>query len=197
MYLYYCLDTKKETITQQTSKALLREALKDYNCRMSLGLSPELIDGIETRRGKYGKPYFPGLPDIHFSITHSRDCWACAMAEEAVGVDMEFLERKRDIKYLSIAKRYFTEEEQRFTEAHGVKGFFQIWVRKEAYVKYIGRGLAYGLSAFDTIKGGALLQQVGSGWIKEEDLCHGYLTAICTEKETIDVNVVELERTNE
>ncbi|MDR1570941.1 MAG: 4'-phosphopantetheinyl transferase superfamily protein [Clostridiales Family XIII bacterium] len=149
---------------------LLARALSDYGARAGLELR-----GDEARRlgrGPYGKPFFEGLPSVRFSVAHSGSCWACAMGGEELGLDVEDMSMRRGQdreraacggvsgaeRYLGIARRFFAADEALYVEGGGRDGaaarFFRVWTRKEAYVKYTGRGLGAGLGGFSVLDGG-------------------------------------------
>ena len=65
----------------------------------------------------------------------------------AVGIDVQ---RQKTLRGNGISQRFFSCEEQKFAEFHGLNGFFQIWAAKEAYTKYLGLGLSYPFSSFST-----------------------------------------------
>lgn len=104
---------------------------------------------ISFRRSKNGKPYAVGL-DIHFSISHSGTLAVCAISDKPVGIDVEQLKKV----HLKVARRCFTEQEQAYVfEKKGSpqEKFFEIWTKKEAYVKMMGMGVSDFLS-FDVMK---------------------------------------------
>jgi 4'-phosphopantetheinyl transferase len=103
---------------------------------------------IEIKAGPRGKPYLLGYPNYEFNLSHTRNAIALALSELPVGVDIE---RIRDID-ISIAKHIFSEKEQAWL--HDGTGdqkfrFFSIWTKKEALLKYYGRGLSNDLKLFD------------------------------------------------
>ena len=98
----------------------------------------------EIKKGSHGKPYFPGT-DIHFNISHSGDYKVLAIAETPVGVDIEKV-RKADLR---VAKRFCENEYNYITQKDSEHRFFEIWTKKEAYLKYKGTGLSGGLDSFD------------------------------------------------
>lgn len=98
-------------------------------------------EDIRFRVGKNGKPYIEGI-SVHFSISHSKNIAVCAISDRPVGIDIEFI---RDVN-LNVAKRQFAPDELKYVFEKwdlSKKRFFEIWTRKEAYVKLIGRGISY------------------------------------------------------
>lgn len=85
-----------------------------------------------------GKPFLREGP--HFNLSHSEDRALLAVAPFAVGIDVE---RVRPIERESIARRYFTAEEQEEMRkaADPLRRFFEIWTAKEAALKCTGEGL--------------------------------------------------------
>lgn len=96
---------------------------------------------------RYGKPYLSNA-SLFFNISHSGDCLLVAVSDfESIGVDIELIKSKRNL--LGVAKRCFSVDELNFwrhlPEEARVEVFYQFWVRKEAFVKAVGRGIALGL----------------------------------------------------
>ena len=104
---------------------------------------------IKFSENEYGKPYLEDYPDFHFNISHTRDALAVAIADNDIGVDIEHI-KKADVK---IADRFFALPEKEFVmqSADKNKAFYQIWTRKEAYIKYLGRGLSVPLTYFNVL----------------------------------------------
>lgn len=95
------------------------------------------------RYGKNGKPYLENYP-IQFNLSHSGDFVFCGVSEQEIGVDIQKLQGGC---VLSLAKRFFADSEYRALEACGdeelrCQMFFRMWVRKEAYGKLTGEGIA-------------------------------------------------------
>ena len=93
---------------------------------------------IEFERTCYGKPYLLNDQDYHFSVSHTRNMIAVAVSNKSVGVDVE---KVREVD-LRIAKRFYTPQERNhLASSLDVKyeRFFEIWTKKEAYIKYIGK----------------------------------------------------------
>ena len=64
------------------ARALLALAL-----RRELGIAP--LPRMERAPG--GKPFFPDLPQVRFSLSHSHGAAVCAVHDREVGVDVELL----------------------------------------------------------------------------------------------------------
>jgi 4'-phosphopantetheinyl transferase len=104
--------------------------------------------------GPHGKPALTaGMGDIRFNMTHSGRVAAYALARgREVGVDIE---RHRHLVDLpDIAERFFSPQEHRalmlLPASDRYEAFFRCWVRKEAYIKALGRGLSVPLDSFQT-----------------------------------------------
>lgn len=102
---------------------------------------------ISLATNKYGKLYLANNDSYHFSISHTRNMIAVAVSNEPVGVDVEMIRSDN----LKIAKRFFTENEIAYIEENpsGIfERFFEIWTKKEAYLKFLGTGLNTSLKSF-------------------------------------------------
>lgn len=159
LYLY-----REEESDKERRQRWLKEATTDYCQRKKCSFTQREIDQWQVSRGPHGKPYFTVWPsgdplaDVHFSISHTKGYWACLFAEEMVGFDLE-VHRERS-RFLAVSARFFTAEEHEYVKRKGLEGFFQVWVRKEAYLKYTGGGIAQGLSSFSVVKEGELCPEI-------------------------------------
>ena len=92
---------------------------------------------------------------IDFNISHSGSCVAVALSAVRVGIDVESTGRTRD--WQSIARRFFSPVETASIETCAVEerrmAFVRVWVRKEAFVKALGTGVATGFARFDVSSG--------------------------------------------
>ena len=75
-----------------------------------------------------GKPFFPGYPQVHFSISHTEGAAAAAAADAPVGVD---------IQRVQTPPRHLV----RLTGLEEPEPFFESWVRWEARAKRTGTGI--------------------------------------------------------
>ena len=101
----------------------------------------------------YGKPYLtsPSTANLQFNVSHSGKLVLIAVAlRRDVGIDVEVEQAGFD--WQPIATRIYSEGEQaalrKMPENDQVRGFFQCWALKEAYVKARGQGLSFSLQSF-------------------------------------------------
>ena len=132
-----------------TSHGLLKRAVEN-DCVYRQMTCPKVLTVayLDTPEGGTKKPYLKELPWLHFSISHSDGLWMCVFAASEIGLDVQ---KKRDVKALSLAQRFFHPEEAAWVKEHGADDFFRIWALKEAYVKYTGKGFTGGMAYFSVI----------------------------------------------
>jgi 4'-phosphopantetheinyl transferase len=129
----------------------LRMVLGEY-----LGVEPHRLK-FDVRPG--GKPTLAGDGNgaLHFNLSHSEDLALCAVASDEVGVDVERLRPHDDMQ--RVAEHFFSEIESRaLRNMPGIDRthfFFRTWVRKEAYLKACGDGLARDTTGFTVNERGA------------------------------------------
>ncbi len=125
----------------ERARSLMAGMLLDYGLWRLCGLRER---AVALAFGAQGKPYARDYPDIHFNLSHSGGYALAAFAPVPVGCDIQKKgETKREAQ---IAGRFFSEGEQRAMEAGA--GFYQIWARKESYLKLSGEGMALDMRSF-------------------------------------------------
>jgi 4'-phosphopantetheinyl transferase len=98
---------------------------------------------IQIRRNKYGKPYVNHFR-LHFNISHTNNLLVIAIANQPVGVDIEYLDATFDFQQL-IERVLSTSERQKLEHTHANRKldlFFKYWTSKEALLKFLGVGLS-------------------------------------------------------
>lgn len=106
----------------------------------------------------YKKPYFPDLPNIHFSLAHSNMVVICAICDSGrVGVDVEYI---KPVNFDSLRSSLNELEWKDVKAAHSpVKRFYEIWTMKEAILKADGRGMYAPLKMMKLLKSYARLEE--------------------------------------
>jgi 4'-phosphopantetheinyl transferase len=126
--------------------------------------------------GAFGKPQLIDFPQVHFNLSHSGDWALCVISDDGpVGVDIEVVRPLDEHAAEYDALVALSEEQQVFT-------FFEIWTKKEAYVKATGRGLAQPLQDFSVpiSAGHETVQPEGRWRVRAIEAPTGYAAAICT-----------------
>ncbi len=120
-------------------RGLLRRILATYT-----GKKPERLT---FDRNENGKPFLTESGP-KFNMSHSHNHLIVAVASEAVGVDIEYY--RDTINMEAIARRWFATNEQTFfrNSKNPPQAFFEIWSKKEAYVKALGQGIFHHLNSF-------------------------------------------------
>jgi Phosphopantetheinyl transferase len=102
----------------------------------------------------HGKPALGAAHagELQFNWSHSGSCAVVALGRHLeLGIDVE--QRRPRPRALEIAKRYFTAAETSSLAALPVgerdEAFLQLWTAKEAVLKALGRGIAFGLHRLD------------------------------------------------
>lgn len=156
---------------------LLSELLVRKIAKSRLDLTDEDIKFCKNERGK---PYIIGTENFCYNVSHSKKLVVMAVSDKAIGVDVEFI-RKSNNKLMD---RCFSLEEQRYA-CEGDIAFFEVWTKKEAYIKSLG-------NAFFTNspKDIAVLEKPLADNFKKFE-SNGYVISIYKEK-IEDVNVTVL-----
>jgi 4'-phosphopantetheinyl transferase len=115
-----------------------------------------------------GKPWLPGLPDLHVSVSHTRRIVVlAAMSGSPVGVDVEH--PAAAVQPQRLAQRLFAGQEvhaMRRLAGDALDDWFaSAWTIKEAVAKALGVGVVPALSSVvvDTGEDGLRLAEVGYG----------------------------------
>ena len=138
MEIYFLLLTdsasKPETRSELSKKA--RKLVKKIaSQRLNLKENDIIFSYNEN-----GKPFLENHPHFHFTISHSSTAAAVVFSDSEIGIDIEKI-READLR---IAKRYFTEAEFNYITSspeNSNRRFFEIWTKKEAYIKRHGLAL--------------------------------------------------------
>lgn len=135
---------KNHQLTYLVSHAACRQILAKY-----LTVPAEQI---KYKKNQYGKPLLDHETSIHFNMSHSHYYALIAVSNHSeIGVDIEYIEKKTS--WEKIARRFFHDKEIAFlfdSDPSKQKSiFFQIWTRKEAYIKALGTGFSTPFSSFN------------------------------------------------
>lgn len=129
-------------------RCVAADALLRYALRHTFG-----THRLETARTPEGKPYLPEKPDFHFNLSHSGHWAVIAWGSCPMGIDVEMIHM--DESKEQVARRFFCPDEQEDlfsvrAQERAVR-FFEIWTKKESYLKYEGTGMNRSLSSFSVL----------------------------------------------
>lgn len=109
---------------------------------------------INFSYGENKKPYIEekyNNKSVEFNISHSCNYGLIAITlETSIGVDIEKI--NQEIDFESLSNRFFSEKEKlelnHLDDNKKIDAFYRGWVRKESFIKAIGKGIAFGLDRF-------------------------------------------------
>lgn len=111
-------------------KKLLKKALAER--------LPHRPAQFQLEYGKYGKPYLKDAA-LYFNVSYTYGVCLIALSDDEIGADIEQLRAAQPYA----ASRCFTDAENRYLH-HDMelfdKRFYELWTKKEAYLKYTGEG---------------------------------------------------------
>lgn len=142
----YISPVRKEKIQKlktERARRLSLAAEAAYN-EVSMSLTGEIIPYQYNEKGK------PINDRFFFSLSHSGEYAVCVSANTPVGVDIQKINKANT----EIAKRFFSDDEFEYVKKGHNKDecFFEIWTKKEAFVKAFGQGINSDFSKFSVLK---------------------------------------------
>ena len=141
----------------------------------------------QVERTPQGKPYLKDRQDVHFNLTHSGPWVAIAWSDAPVGLDVEAFREK--VRCQKLARQFFCPDEQAYLQAEPseeLSRFFQLWTKKESYLKYLGTGLTKSLRSFSVLEPEKLGVRFHSWHLEEASM------TLCTTDPKIDIQPLPL-----
>jgi 4'-phosphopantetheinyl transferase len=148
----------RDRVSYITTHGLLRGILGKH-----LGISPE---DVEITYNPFGRPSVSGYSrQVFFNLSHSSGISVLAFdPQNNIGVDVEKIDGK--FEFESIVQLYFSKEEGKQIQSSEKKSrqrFYEIWTRKEAFLKAMGIGITENLQVdvlSERINGNSVLKDV-------------------------------------
>ena len=153
------------------SRSFLRQAACLYS-----GLTDDELGDIQE--GRWGKPYFPALPGLHFSVTHSGDWWICGFSSHPLGIDLQIHRSHAQPRHLS--ERFFHPDEDAWLAQKDYDPFFDLWSAKESWVKYTGTGFFQDPDSFSVVDQSGVFPSHPDGFLKLIPFQPDYSLCLCT-----------------
>lgn len=144
-------------LTEPPQRAIQTQVSEQLTLRL-FGEAGVVVQPAELGRTIYGKPQLRWRRDcaFHHSISHTGPITVGVLSEGAIGIDVEFENRRIGVSPSLLLRRMFSTE-QDAAACLERWSFMQLWTIKEAVLKASGYGLAGGLSnvALDRQRGSA------------------------------------------
>lgn len=121
----------------------LRCVTAEAMLRHFLGVTEDQIE-----RTGFGKPYIRDRKDVFCNLSHSGRYVVLAWGDTEVGVDVQ--EQDPAVDRCALAMHFFTPDERDYA-GEDIGRFYEIWTKKESYLKYTGRGLRTDLRSFSVL----------------------------------------------
>ena len=139
---------------------------------------------IVIERDRFGKPYFVEMPTVKFNVSHTRNAIVVGFSEQPIGVDVEKITKRVE----NIEHRFFTKNECDYVLSceNQDKGFYEVWTRKEAYTKYLGKGLSYPFNSFDVFENRDISEKIRT--VQRDE----YIISYCAESDVDNICEEEL-----
>ncbi|WP_373514969.1 4'-phosphopantetheinyl transferase superfamily protein [Persicitalea sp.] len=124
---------------------------------------------IHLTKGLRNKPELPNNLGWHVNAAHSGNWILLAIGRDRVGIDVE--EIKPDFAFTDVIPISFIAQEREYIEADGKSTvrFYELWTRKEAFVKAIGSGIDETFSQVPALTGFHKLEttklEVAGEWV--------------------------------
>ena len=128
------------------------------------------VNEIEIAKDQNGKPFIENLKGVFFNVSNSNELQAVAISDSPVGVDIEKVRKAN----LSVAKRFCKEEYEYIIREDSQNRLFEVWTKKEAYLKYTGKGIKGGLDSFNVFGTNPKIKTIAFD---------GYILSYCCERE--------------
>lgn len=127
-----------------------------------------------------GNPIFEYHREIKFSCSHTRFGMAFSVGKVKNGIDIE---RIKELKR-SVIEKVYNENEKKYVGNNKFR-YYEVWTRKEAYLKYIGTGIV-------SLRGLRDVSTLTNCQIKFETVMYKeYVISLCIGKEVkIDWNII-------
>jgi 4'-phosphopantetheinyl transferase len=149
-------------------------------------------DELQFVTNPHGKPALAAAdPQLEFNLTHSEDLALLAVAQQDVGIDVEYLRDSCDWDRLSdrvFTAREWSPLEQLPADENRTRRCYELWTAKEAYIKARGVGMSLPLRKFSVplpdahgVAGPVIDTGVGDGrswYIRRVRTLSGYVAAV-------------------
>lgn len=142
-------------------------------------------EDFQIEKQAHGKPCVKDRKDFFYNLSHSGRYVVIAWGPSEVGVDVQ--QHDVSVGAEAIACRYFTTDECAYVRGD-LPRFYEIWTKKESYLKFTGKGLKKSLGSFST-----LLADSGIRY-RHRYLDGGYSLSLCTTEKNDTFELLDIQQ---
>ena len=170
----------------------IRRLAHDGAKRQSLAaglLLAGIFPNAEIKTGEYGKPY---IENEHFNLAHSGNYVILAVSDSYdIGCDIE---RLKNVDYEKLAGTVFHENEREMLRNTDNKQdlFFELWTKKESFMKCIGEGFHFPPGTLDLTLNPDKVAYNDKTYFFKEYMLSGYKIMLCSEDNDFPASITEL-----
>lgn len=129
-------------------RCIVADGLLRWVLKQALG-----TEQLSISKTAEGKPFLTDYPAFHFNLSHSGHWVVIAWGDRPMGVDVQMMDRNKGTEQL--AQRFYHPDEQSYVFAVDSQErsarFFEIWTKKESYLKFQGTGINRDLRSFSVL----------------------------------------------
>lgn len=142
-------------------------------------------DRFQIEKNDCGKPYIQDRPDFYYNLSHSGRYVVIAWGKTEVGIDVQ--QHDATTNREAIAARFFAPDEQEYAR-QDLQRFYEIWTKKESFLKYNGKGLHMALRSF------SVLDPALKRRFFHRHLPDGYSLSLCTEEDIYELTRLDVQQ---
>ena len=137
---------------------------------------------------KNGKPFIKEW--MPFNISHSGNWVVLSYSEHMNGVDIE---KENPLNCSEILKFFHPKEKEAVLQSNDIiKSFYNIWVKKEAFLKTVGLGIVNNLSSYNCLEE-SIFYNGKSFYFYDFPFEDGYAKALCSDLKNENVVVKKMQ----
>ncbi|MCL1935081.1 MAG: 4'-phosphopantetheinyl transferase superfamily protein [Defluviitaleaceae bacterium] len=127
---------KKFRFKKDANNSLISDLIIRCKAKECLNLQN---DNMTFLANKFGKPFLVGYPSFQYNVSHSGNCVAVSFSNKPIGIDIELINHIEINSFRSVLAK--EELDYILSSVDKIKRFYEIWTKKESYIKLKGISL--------------------------------------------------------
>lgn len=139
--------------------------------------------------GSNKKPQLNCFPDLHYNVSHSGDWILIGIANRTIGVDLEKI--NTDFLFQDVIAYSFSEAEKTHLAMNQNNSavFYQLWTRKEAFVKATGQGIDANFNRIPCLNGNHPVDSDKSWLVSSFNVAENYVATVAYPVESVAATI--------